>query len=118
MGRSAVVRAARSRALTRSRPWRRRWTMLVCKVVSGNNGGQRLAHPREEVGDGRPPCSGRIDPGQERLDLAHRHLAGMQREDLIVEAGEPACMLGNQARLKGPSAIAGTSIASGPSSVR
>jgi hypothetical protein len=43
---------------------------------------------------------------QEGLDLPPRPPAAVQREHLVVDAGEPAGLLGNEARLKGPGAVA------------
>jgi len=40
------------------------------------------------------------------LDLPHRHAAGIEAQDLVVEAIEPDLSLGDQPRLKTPAAIA------------
>ena len=40
------------------------------------------------------------------LDLAHRHAAGVQRDDLVVEAVEAGLALGHDLRLEGAVAIA------------
>ena len=40
------------------------------------------------------------------MDLADGHAAGVERQHLVVEAGEPALVLPDQARLKGALAIA------------
>ena len=41
------------------------------------------------------------------LDVARGHALGVQGEDLFIEAGEPALMLGDQLRLEGAVAVAG-----------
>ncbi len=62
--------------------------------------------------------STRIHLGEERLNLAHRHPAGVERQDLVVEAGEAALVLARSAAARTcPSRSRGTSSASGPSSV-
>jgi hypothetical protein len=40
------------------------------------------------------------------LNLAHRHPAGVERQHLVVEAGETPLVFGDQARLKTPLAVA------------
>jgi hypothetical protein len=54
---------------------------------------------------------------QECLDLPDRHAPGVERENLVVEAGEAALVLRDQPRLERAFAIARPSIGSGPSSV-
>jgi hypothetical protein len=56
--------------------------------------------------------------GQKPLDLAHRHAARVHRHDLVVKAREAALVLGNQQRLEGASRSRGTSMRTGPSSMR
>ncbi len=54
---------------------------------------------------------------QERLNLAHGQTPGIQGQDLVVEAREPALVLGDQRGSNVPSRSRGTSIGNGPSSV-
>jgi len=41
-----------------------------------------------------------VNLGEKALDVAHRHAAGVHRDDLVVEAAETASMLGNDLRLE------------------
>ena len=63
----------------------------------------RIGHGRDQAGrDLRA-----VHLLQVRLDLAHRHAAGVQRQDLVVEAGPAGLVLGNQLRLEAALAVAG-----------
>lgn len=66
----------------------------------------------EEIYAGRH--LGPIHLFQVRLDLAHRHAARIQQQDLIVETGPTGLMLGNQLRLEVAVAITRISIGSSP----
>jgi hypothetical protein len=52
------------------------------------------------------------------LDLAQREAAGVQRQNRVVEAGEPPLVFPGQLRLEGPVAIARDIQRERPSSVR
>lgn len=61
------------------------------------------------VGDGRNQVRrhlGAVQLQQMRLDLAHTHTACAHAEDVVIEAGHPALMLGDQLRFKARQAIA------------
>jgi len=47
-----------------------------------------------------------VEVGQVRGDVAHRHAAGVEREDLVVQAGQARLALAHQPRFKRPVAVA------------
>ena len=75
----------------------------------------------DSVGDGADQIGrdlDRIGLCQEGLNLADGQPAGVERDDLVVKAGEARLVFANQLRLERPLAIARDLIATGPSSVR
>src|SRR6202040_741347 len=60
----------------------------------------------------RPPAYqiwrdlGAIEFGQMALDLAHRHAAGIEAENLLVKAVKPGLALGDQQRLEAAGPVA------------
>ena len=106
---------ASSRILTRS----------ASKNTTGYIGFERAGLPRGDlgddgVGDGADEIGrdvDRVHVGQEGLNLADGQPARIEGEDLVVEAGEPPLVLGNEQRLEGALAIARDVDRNGPSSV-
>ena len=104
-GRSALLRTvASSRIFTRS----------ASKNTTGYIGSSGRALPRRHLRDDRVGDRAdqirrdldRVHLGEEALNLAHRHPARVERQDLVVEAGEAPLVLGDQPRLEGALAIA------------
>ena len=62
----------------------------------------RVRDPADQVGRD----VGRVEFGQMPLDLANRHAAGIQAQDLVVEAVEPGLALGDELRLEAADAVA------------
>ena len=59
---------------------------------------------QDGVGDGADQVGRDVDPvelTQMPLDLADAHAAGVHRDDLLVEAGKPPLVLGDQLRIEG-----------------
>src|SRR5262249_47328476 len=70
----------------------------------------RISHTRDEVwGDLRA-----VELLQVRLDVAYAHAAGVERENLLVEARETTLMLGDKLGLKRAQPVAGDSDLDGP----
>src|SRR6266516_149415 len=62
----------------------------------------RIGDPADEVGRD----FGSIELGQMALDLPHRHAAGVEAQNLVVEAVEPPLALGDQLRLEAARPVA------------
>ena len=62
----------------------------------------RVGDPADEVGR----HVGGVEFGQVALDLAHRHAAGVEAQNLVVETGEVRLAFGDQLRLEGAGPIA------------
>src|SRR5262249_21933921 len=62
----------------------------------------RIGDPADEVGRDL----GSVQLGQMALDLAHRHAAGVEAQNLVVEAVEMRLALGDQLRLEAAAAVA------------
>ena len=62
----------------------------------------RVRHPADEVRRDLGP----VKLGQVTLDLAHRHAARVEAQNLAVEAIEPGLALGDQLRLEAADAVA------------
>ena len=62
------------------------------------------------IGDGADQVGGNLDPvqlAQMPLDFTGAHAAGVHRDDLLVEAGKPPLVLGDQLRIEGRQPIPG-----------
>ena len=62
----------------------------------------RVGDPADQIGRDL----GAIEFGQVALDLAHRHAARVEAQDLVVEAVEPGLALGDQLRLEAAGPVA------------
>jgi len=85
-----------------------------CSVVAGKTAANASLVHVEPVCDRDEDVLAAACP-EAALNLAHGHSARIERQDLVIEPGEPALVLGDQPRLKRPVAIA-RHIASAPSS--
>jgi hypothetical protein len=62
----------------------------------------RIRDPADEIGRNL----GAVEFEQVALDLTHRHAAGVQAQNLVVEAVEVCLALGDQLRLEAAGAVA------------
>lgn len=65
-----------------------------------------VEHGRRYVRDERRRDRGVVELFEVALDLSRGHTAGVEREHLVVEVGQPTGVLGHDSRLEGAVAVA------------
>lgn len=111
---SGKIAKARYSALLRTTASSRILTRSASKNTTGYSGSERARLPRghlrhDRVGDRADQIGrdlDRVHLEEERLDLAHGHPAGVERDDLVVEPREASLVFADELRLKCALAIA------------